>query len=49
MLYILICDEMSKSERCIVKKVKVEIKGENVRLISTRVGPTTHRDPMIAP
>ena len=45
MLYVSICDEMSK----VKGKSKVKIKGENVRLISTRVGPTTHGDPMIAP
>ena len=37
MLYVSICDEMRKV------KDKVEIKGENVRLISNRLDPTVHR------
>ena len=42
MLYVPICDETNKLES-IRLKVKVELKGENVRLISFRVGPTAHR------
>ena len=44
MLYVPICDETNKLES-IRLKVKVEIKEENVRLISFRVGPTAHRAP----
>ena len=44
MLYVPICDETNKLES-IRLKVKDEIKGENVRLISFRVGPTAHRAP----
>ena len=43
MLYVSICDEMSK----VKGKSKVEIKGENVGLISTRVSPTARTGPMI--
>ena len=40
MLYVSICDETSK--------VKAEIKGENVRLISTSYDPTVALDPLIS-
>jgi hypothetical protein len=45
MLYVLIRDEMSKVKKYKVKS-KVEIKGENVRLIFSRVDPTAHQAPL---
>ena len=47
MFYILICDEMSKV-KSIKLKVKVEIKGENVRLISSGRTPTGRSVPLTA-
>jgi hypothetical protein len=42
MLYVPICDGTNKVEKL---KVCDEIKGENVRLISSSVGPTAHWAP----